>query len=70
MQFLGGPAHALTAAKGAEAHLAALRQVAAIVRHRALALGHNDVLLLMAGTFFIALALLPAKPNTGAAVAH
>jgi DHA2 family multidrug resistance protein len=68
MQFLGGLIRAPTAAKGAEAHLAAVRQVATIVQHQALA--YNDVLLLLAGTRFIALPLALAKPNTGAVVAH
>jgi DHA2 family multidrug resistance protein len=72
MRFIGGLTQALTAAKGADAHLAALRQVAAMVQQQALTLAYNDVLLIMAGTFFIALplTLFLAKPNTGPVEAH
>jgi DHA2 family multidrug resistance protein len=72
MRFIGGLTQALTAAKGAEAHLAALRQIAAMVQQQALTLAYNDVLLLMAGTFFIALplTLFLAKPSTGPVEAH
>jgi DHA2 family multidrug resistance protein len=43
-----------------------------MVQQQALTLAYNDVLLLMAGTFFVALplTLLLAKPNTGAVEAH
>jgi len=72
LRFIGGLTQALTAAKGAEAHLAALREVAAMVQQQALTLAYNDVLLLMAGTFFVALplTLLLAKPNMGPVEAH
>jgi DHA2 family multidrug resistance protein len=72
MQFVGGLTRALTTAKGAEAHLAALRQVAAMVQQQALTLAYNDVLLLMAGTFLVALplTLLLARPNSGPVEAH
>ena len=72
MQVIGGLTRALAAAKGAEAHLAALQRAAAMVAQQATTLAYNDVLLLMAGTFFLALplTLLLAKPNTGAAEAH
>jgi DHA2 family multidrug resistance protein len=72
MRFIDGMTQALTTAKGAEAHLAALRRVAAMVQQQALTLAYNDVLLLMAGAFFIALplTLLLAKPSTGPVDAH
>ncbi len=70
MRFVGGLTQAMTPAKGGDAHLAALKQVAMIVYRQALTLTYNDVLLLMAGTFFLALplTLLLAKPSLGAAV--
>ncbi len=43
----------LTAAKAGDAHLAALKQIAMMVQQQALTLTYNDVLLLMAGCFFI-----------------
>jgi DHA2 family multidrug resistance protein len=72
MKFIGGLTQALTAAKGAGAHVAALREIAAMVQRQALTLAYNDVLLLMAGAFFIALplTLLLAKPTGGPAGAH
>ena len=62
--------HMMTAAKSGDAHLAALKQVAMMVEQQALTLTYNDVLLLMAGSFFVALplTLLLAKPAKGAAV--
>ncbi len=64
--------HMLTAAKSGDAHLAALKQVAMLLQHQALTLAYNDVLLLMAGCFFVALplTLLLAKPAGTAAAAH
>jgi DHA2 family multidrug resistance protein len=58
---------ALTPGKGAEAGLAALRKLAAMVQQQALTLTYNDVLLLMAATFFIALplTLFLARPSLG-----
>ena len=72
MRFIGGLTQALTAAKGTEAHLAALRQVASMVQQQALTMAYNDVLLLMAGAFLVALpaTLFLAKPNTEAVEAH
>jgi DHA2 family multidrug resistance protein len=62
----------MTAAKSGDAHLAALKQVAMMVQRQALTLSYNDVLLLMAGCFFLALplTLLLAKPAGGAVEAH
>ena len=75
MVALGGDAGArqhdplLTAAKSGDAHLAALKQMAMMLQRQALTLTYNDVLLLMAGCFFLAvpLTLLLAKPAAGAA---
>ena len=71
-QALGNMTHMLTAAKSGDAHLAALKQVAMMVQRQALTLSYNDVLLLMAGCFFVALplTLLLAKPAEAAAGAH
>jgi hypothetical protein len=66
-------AQMLTATKSGDARLAALKQVAMMVQRQALTLTYNDVLLLMAGCFFLALPLTPllAKPSAGAtAEAH
>jgi DHA2 family multidrug resistance protein len=66
--------HALRGARGAEAHLAALREIANMVRQQALTLSYNDVLMVMGGTFFLAipLTLLLARPASqdAAAEAH
>jgi DHA2 family multidrug resistance protein len=72
MRFVNGLTQALSAAKGAEAHLAALRRIAAMVTQQALTLAYNDVLLLMAGTFFLAvpLTLFLARPALGPVEAH
>jgi DHA2 family multidrug resistance protein len=69
---LGNMTHVMTAAKSGDAHLAALKQVAMMVHRQALTLSYNDVLLLMAGCFFLALplTLLLAKPTGGTAEAH
>jgi DHA2 family multidrug resistance protein len=71
-QALGNMTHMLTAAKSGDAHLAALKQVAMMVQRQALTLSYNDVLLLMAGCFFVALplTLLLAKPAEAATGAH
>jgi MFS transporter, DHA2 family, multidrug resistance protein len=72
MQALNGMTHMMTAAKAGDAHLAALKKVAMMVEQQALTLAYNDVLLLMAGCFFLALplTLLLAKPTGAAAEAH
>jgi DHA2 family multidrug resistance protein len=72
MNALGNMTHMMTAAKSGDAHLAALKQVATMVQHQALTLTYNDVLMLMAGCFFVVLplTLLLAKPNASAAAAH
>ena len=64
---LGNMTHMMTAAKSGDAHLAALKQMATMVQHQALTLTYNDVLLLMAACFFVALPLtmLLAKPAQG-----
>jgi MFS transporter, DHA2 family, multidrug resistance protein len=64
--------HMLTATKSGDAHLSALKQIAMMVQQQALTLSYNDVLLLMAGCFFLALplTLFLAKPATGAVEAH
>ncbi|MDR3537395.1 MAG: DHA2 family efflux MFS transporter permease subunit [Acetobacteraceae bacterium] len=69
MQFLDNLTQAMTPAKSAGASLAALKQVALMVQQQALTLTYNDVLLLMAGAFFVALPVtcFLAKPNLGAA---
>ena len=64
---------AMTMGKGVSAHMAAMHDIAQMIEHQALTLTYNDVLLLMALTFFAALpaTLLLAKPATGgAAEAH
>jgi DHA2 family multidrug resistance protein len=67
---LGYMTNMMTAAKSGDAHLAALKQIAMMVQQQALTLTYNDVLLLMAASFFAALplTLLLAKPAEGAAV--
>jgi DHA2 family multidrug resistance protein len=69
MRAMANMTHMLTAAKSGDAHLAALKRVAMMVQQQALTLTYNDVLLLMAGCFFLALpmTLLLARPATGAA---
>jgi DHA2 family multidrug resistance protein len=69
---IGNMTHMLTAAKAGDGHLAALKQVAMMVHQQALTLTYNDVLMLMAGSFFLALplTLLLAKPNSAAVEAH
>jgi DHA2 family multidrug resistance protein len=69
---LGNMTHMLTAAKSGDAHLAALKQVVVMLHRQALTLTYNDVLMLMAGCFFVALplTLLLAKPTGTAAGAH
>ena len=70
VRALGNMTNMMTAAKSGDAHLAALKQVAMMVEHQALTLTYNDVLLMMAASFFVALplTLLLAKPAEGAAV--
>ena len=69
---LNGMTHALTAAKSGGAHVAALGELARMVRREALTLAYNDVLLLMALLFLAAvpLTLLLAKPKMVASGAH
>ncbi len=72
-QALGNMTHMMTAAKAGDAHVAALGRIAMMVEQQALTLTYNDVLLLMAGSFFLALpfTFLLAKPATaGGAEAH
>ncbi len=66
--FIDGLTRLLTAAKSGDAHLAALKQVALMVRQQALTLTYNDVFMLMAGAFFLAIpaTLLLAKPEPNA----
>jgi DHA2 family multidrug resistance protein len=61
--------HGLAAAKGAAAHLAALKQVAGMVMREALTMAYNDCLAWMAVAFFVAIPLtfLLARPQAGAA---
>ena len=73
MQMMQGMENAITGAKGAAAHLSALKLLDQMVQAQALTLTYNDVLMLMAGAFFIVLPLtfLLAKPTMGgAAEAH
>jgi len=64
--------HMLTASKAGDGHLAALKQVVMLVQQQALTLTYNDVLMLMAGCFFLALplTLLLARPTSTAMEAH
>ena len=70
MNFINGLTQAMTPGKGTEASLAALKQVALMVRQQALTLTYNDVLMMMAVAFFVALplTLFLAKPAMGGAV--
>jgi DHA2 family multidrug resistance protein len=63
---------AMTPAKGANAQLAALRRMAMMVEREALTLAYNDILLLMALCFVLAvpLTLLLAKPKAASSGAH
>jgi DHA2 family multidrug resistance protein len=67
-RFIDGLTRLLTAAKSGDAHLAALKQVALMVQQQALTLTYNDVFMLMAGAFFLAIpaTLLLAKPEPNA----
>jgi DHA2 family multidrug resistance protein len=69
MRFLEGLSQALEPAKDVAAHLAALKQISLMVQRQALTLAYNDVLMLMAGVFFVVLPLVffLAKPASGAA---
>jgi DHA2 family multidrug resistance protein len=71
VQMLAMMEQGLRAAKGADAHLAALRELALIVQREALTLAYNDVLLVMSLAFFITLPLtfFLAKPKLAAGVA-
>jgi DHA2 family multidrug resistance protein len=71
-QFLHGLTQALTPEFGVAAPKAALAQVALLVQREALTLTYNDVLMLMAGVFFLAvpLVLLLAKPKAAVTGAH
>lgn len=70
MKTLSQIEHGLVAAKGAAAHLAALRKLAGMTLREAMTLAYNDALLWMAVAFFIAVPLtfLLAKPRLGEAV--
>lgn len=72
MQFLHNLTQAMTPDFGPAARTAALAQVSQIVQREALTLSYNDVLLLMAGLFFLAvpLVLLLAKPKAMVTEAH
>ncbi|MBN8875177.1 MAG: DHA2 family efflux MFS transporter permease subunit [Rhodospirillales bacterium] len=73
MRFLDTMTMAMTPAHGEAAGLAALRRIATMVNQQALTLSYNDVLLLMALTYFLALplAFFLAKPSlAGGAEAH
>ena len=65
MKGLSTITHGLTAAKENAAPLAALRKLALMVQREAMTLAYNDVLILMALLFFLALpfTLLLAKPK-------
>ncbi len=65
VKMLNNMEMALTASKEGAAHQAALARLAMMVKREALTLTYNDVLLLMAGLFLIAvpLTLLLAKPK-------
>ncbi|HET7880783.1 MAG TPA: DHA2 family efflux MFS transporter permease subunit [Acetobacteraceae bacterium] len=72
-RVVGAMTQLMTAAKSGDAHIAALKQAALMVQRQALTLTYNDVLLLMAGCFFLALPLtfLLAKPaGAGVSAAH
>jgi DHA2 family multidrug resistance protein len=71
-QYLHQMTQALTPDFGPAAPTAALAQVAALAQREALTLTYNDVLLLMAGVFFLAvpLVLLLAKPKAAPSGAH
>jgi MFS transporter, DHA2 family, multidrug resistance protein len=71
-QAIGNMTQMMTEAKSGNAHLAALKQVALMLQQQALTLTYNDVLMLMAACFFLAvpLTLLLAKPTAAAAAAH
>jgi DHA2 family multidrug resistance protein len=72
MRAIGNMTHMLTASKAGDGHLAALKQVAMMVQQQALTLTYNDVLMLMAGCFFLALplTLLLTRPASTAMEAH
>jgi DHA2 family multidrug resistance protein len=72
MQFVNKLTQAMTPDLGPAAHIAALARISAIVHREALTLSYNDVLLLMAGVFFLAvpLTLLLAKPKAMVTDAH
>jgi DHA2 family multidrug resistance protein len=73
MRTVGMLTGAMVPGKGEASHLAALTQIARMVQQQALTLTYNDVLLLMAGAFFVALpaTLFLAKPaSAGGAEAH
>jgi MFS transporter, DHA2 family, multidrug resistance protein len=69
VQALDNITHVMTATKAGDAHLAALKQMGLMLQRQALTLTYNDVFLLMAACFIVALplTLLLAKPKAGAA---
>jgi DHA2 family multidrug resistance protein len=70
--FVEGLTAALTPGKGEAASLAALKRVAMLVQQQALTLAYNDVLILMASAFLLAVPLtfFLAKPASGGAAAE
>jgi MFS transporter, DHA2 family, multidrug resistance protein len=71
-KFVHGMTQAMVPVKGADAKLAAMRHVAMMVNREAMTLAYNDVLLLMALCFFLAVPLcfLLAKPKMATEGAH
>ncbi|HEX3348603.1 MAG TPA: DHA2 family efflux MFS transporter permease subunit [Acetobacteraceae bacterium] len=72
MKAMHNMTHAMTPAMGPDARLGALKRIALMVQREALTLSYNDVLMLMALTFAVAvpMTLLLAKPKVMAAGAH
>ena len=73
MRVLNMLTQAYTPAKGPAAHDAALKTIGQMVQAQSLTLTYNDILLLMAAVFFLALPLclfLAKPPAGGAAEAH
>jgi hypothetical protein len=63
---------AMTPGMNGNAQLAAIKKITLMVQREAMTLTYNDVLLLMAAAFFLAVpvTLLLAKPRQAAAGAH
>jgi DHA2 family multidrug resistance protein len=62
----------MTDGRGGDGQLSALKEIAAMVERQALTLSYNDVLMLMAGAFFLAmpLTLLLGRPQAPGGAAH